>query len=91
MRREKFRELCADFWDSGHGDVIRLSLNAKGRRELADTVLGSRDPVRVVPVTPREKSIGAGISHIVNPVTCSEVEVIAVESGNWMEVRYPVI
>lgn len=91
MRREKFRELCEDFWSNGHGDVVRLVLNAQGRRELADTMLVSRDSVRVVPVTPREKSIGAGISHVVNPVTCSEVEVIAVESGNWMEVRYPVI
>lgn len=91
MRREKFRELCEDFWGNGYGDVVRLVLNAQGRRELADTMLVSRDSVRVVPVTPREKSIGAGISHVVNPVTCSEVEVIAVESGNWMEVRYPVI
>lgn len=92
MKTAQFAALCSREWGrEARGDLVGLALTADSLRELAEDVVTDPLPAPMVLRIP-EHDLGAtasglSLSHLVNPVTRSDVSVIGGAASDTATVR----
>lgn len=95
MKLFEFRELCENEWQQRHGDILKLYLKPESAHELSCEQLMEGNSLDMVLYIRTDQLAdiagGAAITHIVNPITRTTIEIVVNDYRDGVEVFYPLV
>lgn len=95
MKLTEFNELCIREWEDRHGDILKLYLTPDSAHELSCEQLLAGGVEQMVLYVRQDQladiAAGAVLTHMVNPITRTAIEIVVNDYRDGVEVFYSLI